>query len=102
MAFCTAADVESFALIDFNSALETHLTNELIPLVEDVIREYLGYDVDYATHTETFSGNQTKELFLAQRPVIAVSSVVEDGNTCLLYTSPSPRDRTRSRMPSSA
>ena len=25
-----------------------------------------------------------------------------DGYTCLLYTSPSPRDRTRSRMPSSA
>ena len=25
-----------------------------------------------------------------------------DRNTCLLYTSPSPRDRTRSRMPSSA
>ena len=25
-----------------------------------------------------------------------------DGDTCLLYTSPSPRDRTRSRMPSSA
>src|SRR5665811_584811 len=24
------------------------------------------------------------------------------GNPCLLYTSPSPRDRTRSRMPSSA
>ena len=24
------------------------------------------------------------------------------GNHCLLYTSPSPRDRTRSRMPSSA
>ena len=27
--------------------------------------------------------------------------IVEDCN-CLLYTSPSPRDRTRSRMPSSA
>eukprot|EP00656_Telonema_subtile_P050244 TRINITY_DN6461_c0_g1_i7.p1 TRINITY_DN6461_c0_g1~~TRINITY_DN6461_c0_g1_i7.p1 ORF type:complete len:244 (-),score=64.30 TRINITY_DN6461_c0_g1_i7:5-736(-) len=27
---------------------------------------------------------------------------VIDGHTCLLYTSPSPRDRTRSRMPSSA
>ena len=28
---------------------------------------------------------------------------VADGfNACLLYTSPSPRDRTRSRMPSSA
>eukprot|EP00657_Telonema_sp_P-1_P007498 TRINITY_DN27409_c0_g1_i1.p1 TRINITY_DN27409_c0_g1~~TRINITY_DN27409_c0_g1_i1.p1 ORF type:complete len:128 (+),score=46.85 TRINITY_DN27409_c0_g1_i1:67-450(+) len=26
----------------------------------------------------------------------------EEGGDCLLYTSPSPRDRTRSRMPSSA
>ena len=29
------------------------------------------------------------------RPIVII-------NTCLLYTSPSPRDRTRSRMPSSA
>ena len=28
--------------------------------------------------------------------------VVGNGCACLLYTSPSPRDRTRSRMPSSA
>ena len=28
--------------------------------------------------------------------------LVVDRNFCLLYTSPSPRDRTRSRMPSSA
>ena len=27
---------------------------------------------------------------------------MENINNCLLYTSPSPRDRTRSRMPSSA
>ena len=37
---------------------------------------------------------------------IAVMHGMEDkttpGNACLLYTSPSPRDRTRSRMPSSA
>ena len=41
---------------------------------------------------------------------LTVSETVETGisrftivvNTCLLYTSPSPRDRTRSRMPSSA
>ena len=31
-----------------------------------------------------------------------VSETVIDIQTCLLYTSPSPRDRTRSRMPSSA
>ena len=30
------------------------------------------------------------------------SASVVDYQTCLLYTSPSPRDRTRSRMPSSA
>ena len=29
-------------------------------------------------------------------------NTVASFNTCLLYTSPSPRDRTRSRMPSSA
>ena len=28
--------------------------------------------------------------------------VADDAKVCLLYTSPSPRDRTRSRMPSSA
>ena len=28
--------------------------------------------------------------------------VIINGKPCLLYTSPSPRDRTRSRMPSSA
>ena len=28
--------------------------------------------------------------------------IAERYNDCLLYTSPSPRDRTRSRMPSSA
>ena len=29
-------------------------------------------------------------------------SIFGSARTCLLYTSPSPRDRTRSRMPSSA
>ena len=33
---------------------------------------------------------------------IAVGQKVDLVYTCLLYTSPSPRDRTRSRMPSSA
>ena len=28
--------------------------------------------------------------------------IITSDNACLLYTSPSPRDRTRSRMPSSA
>ena len=32
----------------------------------------------------------------------AASRITAEGVVCLLYTSPSPRDRTRSRMPSSA
>ena len=37
--------------------------------------------------------------------VLDVDGVLTDGSlyyTCLLYTSPSPRDRQKSRMPSSA
>ena len=36
------------------------------------------------------------------RYIISIKSGPNWGNDCLLYTSPSPRDRTRSRMPSSA
>ena len=52
-------------------------------------------------------GETVHEGFIAQlEPQEAVSSVersrIGQGRACLLYTSPSPRDRTRSRMPSSA
>ena len=33
---------------------------------------------------------------------IAFDYLFDNAKDCLLYTSPSPRDRTRSRMPSSA
>ena len=39
---------------------------------------------------------------LVAREIEAAGGVAKEFNTCLLYTSPSPRDRTRSRMPSSA
>ena len=42
---------------------------------------------------------QEGEKLLAQAEEGGVNVV---NNACLLYTSPSPRDRTRSRMPSSA
>ena len=37
-----------------------------------------------------------------QFDVIVTDNLFGDMLSCLLYTSPSPRDRTRSRMPSSA
>ena len=46
-------------------------------------------------------GNLTS--LLNELPGVRVQSAAPGlGGTCLLYTSPSPRDRTRSRMPSSA
>ena len=44
----------------------------------------------------------TKQLGLGEKTSIIAKTTVVDIGTCLLYTSPSPRDRTRSRMPSSA
>jgi len=38
----------------------------------------------------------------APHPGVATASGMGAVSACLLYTSPSPRDRTRSRMPSSA
>ena len=47
----------------------------------------------------------TEKEYYDSRPSLMLS-VIDNSNeiyqTCLLYTSPSPRDRTRSRMPSSA
>ena len=37
--------------------------------------------------------------FFSHGTTVATNALIQD---CLLYTSPSPRDRTRSRMPSSA
>ena len=48
-------------------------------------------------------GRATHSLLInGQQPVAPSAIRLENNETCLLYTSPSPRDRTRSRMPSSA
>ena len=81
MAFSTASDVESYTQIDFDSDLETHLTNNIIPFVDAAINQYVGYDLEYGTKTETFTGDQTKEIFLRHLPVHSITSVVEDDYT---------------------
>lgn len=81
MAFCTASDVENYVQFALSSSLETHLTNNIIPLVEAAIKEYVGYDVEQATQTETFTGDQTNDLFLTHLPVNSITSIVEDGTT---------------------
>ena len=56
--------------------------------VGDVVNAGLGYTVYTA--------------LLTQSGTAAPVATILKNNTCLLYTSPSPRDRQKSRMPSSA
>ena len=55
----------------------------------------INEEIDRLRHSAT-------SALLLRDDVIVVSSVSCIYGLCLLYTSPSPRDRTRSRMPSSA
>ena len=66
------------------------------------IKMYINGNVQTQTYAST-----ANYLSHSARPVIGINgdnTTADDmyGYICLLYTSPSPRDRTRSRMPSSA
>ena len=63
------------------------------------------FDTDFAQYTFDFNSPVENFSFATGGLNFADTAVYEaffQGNPCLLYTSPSPRDRTRSRMPSSA
>ena len=51
---------------------------------------------------EYAQGLQKENKQLQERSKTIDDSYLKEYDACLLYTSPSPRDRTRSRMPSSA
>ena len=84
---------------------ETSLSVEVIdgPPTEQIIGELVtGYP---ANLIEVISTLETSSLSADQLEVDAEGSIsiaYAPLGVCLLYTSPSPRDRTRSRMPSSA
>ena len=66
---------------------------------------HLLYARFFTKATRDLGMNEVGEPFgrlVCQGMLNAPAPFCVDCNTCLLYTSPSPRDRTRSRMPSSA
>ena len=65
---------------------------------EQLIKRAFDEDLERIRHVmeEVFRGNSYSSILAGLIKDAAMSI------TCLLYTSPSPRDRTRSRMPSSA
>ena len=50
----------------------------------------------------TFTNKASREMRIRIEDILGIPMSGMWIGTCLLYTSPSPRDRTRSRMPSSA
>ena len=78
----------------------------------------LGLDIE-TIEVDLMAGENRQEEHLKRNPsgqmpaleldngdylaeITAICEFLDEINGCLLYTSPSPRDRTRSRMPSSA
>ena len=72
---------------------QTHLYPTSLRLAPGAINVLLG---------PTQAGKTTLMRIMAGLDRPTTGRVLVDGKDCLLYTSPSPRDRQKSRMPSSA
>ena len=92
----TTADEQSNAIIKLTGSLTGNTTMQC-----EAVENW--YIVDNATtmgtHTLGFkpAGGTATDLVASSKHIL-----YSDGSTCLLYTSPSPRDKRQSRMPSSA
>ena len=91
-----------------NTPNETHLEN-MKSLCENVlqkVRTHFGKSVRITSGyrspelCEAIGSSKTSQHAKGQAADFEITGI--DNKVCLLYTSPSPRDRTRSRMPSSA
>ena len=85
------------------------MRNKLFAVIATIVVIVVGLVLWKAQHHDTTRDKLKLSQAIAKRGSI-ILKVTESGrvepltmvNICLLYTSPSPRDRTRSRMPSSA
>ena len=59
-------------------------------------------DASTVTAGDFVASNGTVGTVTEDSSTLVTDAVAGSGYTCLLYTSPSPRDRQKSRMPSSA
>ena len=67
--------------------------------IEDFAKDWVGYE----SLSSPSLNYQSRQIFLDVRNnADGIESLVYASNSCLLYTSPSPRDLSTSRMPSSA
>ena len=73
---------------------------EVMPTIDDGKK---GMTTQVNNESVKFAGNYQGPLYAPHPDIIKEKAPAgAKYESCLLYTSPSPRDRTRSRMPSSA
>ena len=85
--------------------------SKMVKEVENKLNEAIALAVEKATQSGDLPEAEMPK-FIIEKPAdkkngdfssnIAMAGARAYHQACLLYTSPSPRDRTRSRMPSSA
>ena len=81
------------------------VTTELMTVMKRPVREWPPAEAGgQAVREDTFENCTSLRLDSSLLPNVTSGMFERSAlpNVCLLYTSPSPRDRTRSRMPSSA
>ena len=86
-----AADVQMYMKAAYQTAFGSLAAKRIFPLLQ-----YVDFSV-------VFDGLSLGNVRIEEdNPDIIIDVDAGDGEVCLLYTSPSPRDRQKSRMPSSA
>ena len=98
-----------FVYSDNNSLSVIFHDNELLIGVVGEFNKNLK-ELEKITATSLYSrgnsilikSNPEKNEIVKNAIKFLANQFINNGSICLLYTSPSPRDRTRSRMPSSA
>ena len=99
----TGLGIKNINLSDFpphvGLDLEMQFTSKTIPALGDVHRTELFYTNDEGLYMIKMHDKKPDD-FEGLEKMTRTQRI--DRILCLLYTSPSPRDRTRSRMPSSA
>ena len=74
-------------------------TGAFLVTATDPDGDTITFSISSGADASLFSVNTTGSVTFNTAPDFEIPG---DANTCLLYTSPSPRDREKSRMPSSA
>ena len=98
-------EVDAATLVELVNADAAHVGNPIRDSVDDMMEELTHSDIDVAHDTliaVTPDGTAIGFAFANHVSNPEKPRVFLFGRVCLLYTSPSPRDLSTSRMPSSA